>query len=81
MRFKYVHIDEAADGEPRWQVFIRVIPGNWMTRQLPLNLSEAETITFAASVAARAGRSIALALVDQWTIWINETGSTPDEEW
>ncbi len=74
MRFKFVRLDEADDVEPRWQVFLRLLPGNWMTRQLPLNLCDAETIAFAARVAAKNRRIIALALLDRWTIWINDTG-------
>ncbi len=73
MRFKFVRLDEADDVEPRWQVFLRLLPGNWMTRQSPLNLSDAETIAFAANVARKNKQIIALALVDRWTLWINET--------
>jgi hypothetical protein len=42
---------------------------------LPLNLSDSETISFAANVARKNRQIVALALLDRWTLWINETGS------
>lgn len=69
--FRSLHESEDVD---RWVIFIRAMTGVWYNRELP-QLDDGAMVKFVTDYARRRGLHCALALLDRWTLWIDNTGS------